>query len=134
MTAHQKERESSGEKDKSRSRSGLRKPWTAEEQKREDAFIQECTEALKRQAERDRMLNKEKLVLRTPVLKIPSSEESNTQCQPNVEEKMQTSPPFEVQADSSDVEKDTDEILGTCLLYTSPSPRDRQKSRMPSSA
>ena len=26
----------------------------------------------------------------------------------------------------------TDEI--TCLLYTSPSPRDRQKSRMPSSA
>ena len=31
----------------------------------------------------------------------------------------------------------TDAILiksGTCLLYTSPSPRDRQKSRMPSSA
>ena len=26
------------------------------------------------------------------------------------------------------------EIGGTCLLYTSPSPRDRQKSRMPSSA
>ena len=25
-------------------------------------------------------------------------------------------------------------ITGTCLLYTSPSPRDRQKSRMPSSA
>ena len=25
-------------------------------------------------------------------------------------------------------------ISGTCLLYTSPSPRDRQKSRMPSSA
>ena len=25
-------------------------------------------------------------------------------------------------------------IGGTCLLYTSPSPRDRQKSRMPSSA
>ena len=24
--------------------------------------------------------------------------------------------------------------LGTCLLYTSPSPRDRQKYRMPSSA
>ena len=24
--------------------------------------------------------------------------------------------------------------LGDCLLYTSPSPRDRQKSRMPSSA
>ena len=26
------------------------------------------------------------------------------------------------------------EKLDTCLLYTSPSPRDRQKSRMPSSA
>ena len=26
------------------------------------------------------------------------------------------------------------EKVGTCLLYTSPSPRDRQKSRMPSSA
>ena len=25
-------------------------------------------------------------------------------------------------------------MLGDCLLYTSPSPRDRQKSRMPSSA
>ena len=25
-------------------------------------------------------------------------------------------------------------IFGICLLYTSPSPRDRQKSRMPSSA
>ena len=25
-------------------------------------------------------------------------------------------------------------LLGLCLLYTSPSPRDRQKSRMPSSA
>ena len=24
--------------------------------------------------------------------------------------------------------------IGSCLLYTSPSPRDRQKSRMPSSA
>ena len=28
----------------------------------------------------------------------------------------------------------TSGIYGTCLLYTSPSPRDRQKSRMPSSA
>ena len=25
-------------------------------------------------------------------------------------------------------------LVGICLLYTSPSPRDRQKSRMPSSA
>ena len=31
----------------------------------------------------------------------------------------------------SDINED---ILMTCLLYTSPSPRDRQKSRMPSSA
>ena len=29
---------------------------------------------------------------------------------------------------------DVDTSGGTCLLYTSPSPRDRQKSRMPSSA
>ena len=27
-----------------------------------------------------------------------------------------------------------DGFVSTCLLYTSPSPRDRQKSRMPSSA
>ena len=27
-----------------------------------------------------------------------------------------------------------DKLIYTCLLYTSPSPRDRQKSRMPSSA
>src|SRR5674476_819357 len=27
-----------------------------------------------------------------------------------------------------------DRLIYTCLLYTSPSPRDRQKSRMPSSA
>ena len=31
------------------------------------------------------------------------------------------------------IERAADEV-GTCLLYTSPSPRDRQKSRMPSSA
>ena len=30
--------------------------------------------------------------------------------------------------------KDSDSNLTLCLLYTSPSPRDRQKSRMPSSA
>ena len=39
---------------------------------------------------------------------------------------------------SSDVGLDTTvkiiERLESCLLYTSPSPRDRQKSRMPSSA
>ena len=30
--------------------------------------------------------------------------------------------------------KQWEELIETCLLYTSPSPRDRQKSRMPSSA
>ena len=31
-------------------------------------------------------------------------------------------------------EKDEDELNRSCLLYTSPSPRDRTRSRMPSSA
>ena len=30
--------------------------------------------------------------------------------------------------------KGNNPLCGDCLLYTSPSPRDRQKSRMPSSA
>ena len=34
----------------------------------------------------------------------------------------------------SETNKKTDELYRSCLLYTSPSPRDRQKSRMPSSA
>ena len=32
------------------------------------------------------------------------------------------------------VEEDVELQINPCLLYTSPSPRDRQKSRMPSSA
>ena len=36
--------------------------------------------------------------------------------------------------DNMAVEGDTHYVYLTCLLYTSPSPRDRQKSRMPSSA
>ena len=32
------------------------------------------------------------------------------------------------------IEIDKSLSVGDCLLYTSPSPRDRQKSRMPSSA
>ena len=32
------------------------------------------------------------------------------------------------------LEDGLDRLHDTCLLYTSPSPRDRQKSRMPSSA
>ena len=34
----------------------------------------------------------------------------------------------------ADIKKSSRREIGTCLLYTSPSPRDRQKSRMPSSA
>ena len=33
-----------------------------------------------------------------------------------------------------EVFSDSDDILYTCLLYTSPSPRDKRQSRMPSSA
>ena len=40
-----------------------------------------------------------------------------------------------IQAAKTDQDIDTSMvILGTCLLYTSPSPRDRTRSRMPSSA
>ena len=40
---------------------------------------------------------------------------------------------FEKQTDTLAIDGDTYK-LWVCLLYTSPSPRDRQKSRMPSSA
>ena len=33
-----------------------------------------------------------------------------------------------------DVEAEREAVAQTCLLYTSPSPRDRSSSRMPSSA
>ena len=36
--------------------------------------------------------------------------------------------------DPSSLEGQTQYMINDCLLYTSPSPRDRQKSRMPSSA
>ena len=39
-----------------------------------------------------------------------------------------------VQENCSEIISDFDDIDNICLLYTSPSPRDRQKSRMPSSA
>ena len=38
------------------------------------------------------------------------------------------------EAEASGFESDGEFLLLFCLLYTSPSPRDRQKSRMPSSA
>ena len=48
---------------------------------------------------------------------------------------------FEIVADSPEdaqniafAQLDEDYMISTCLLYTSPSPRDRTRSRMPSSA
>ena len=41
---------------------------------------------------------------------------------------------FDVHLMISPVHKYIDAYADACLLYTSPSPRDRQKSRMPSSA
>ena len=39
-----------------------------------------------------------------------------------------------VYGNNPDLINAADELSKLCLLYTSPSPRDRQKSRMPSSA
>ena len=36
--------------------------------------------------------------------------------------------------DNKILDASTEEIVNTCLLYTSPSPRDTERSRMPSSA
>ena len=41
---------------------------------------------------------------------------------------------FEEQPSATDVLKAFEEQMEVCLLYTSPSPRDRTRSRMPSSA
>ena len=47
-------------------------------------------------------------------------------------------PPFTLERQyleiGSDIEKEVLKVLKGCLLYTSPSPRDRPLSRMPSSA
>ena len=40
----------------------------------------------------------------------------------------------EAQRIVSDAENESDKLYKDCLLYTSPSPRDRTRSRMPSSA
>ena len=40
----------------------------------------------------------------------------------------------ELEEQQEEIFEELDEINEVCLLYTSPSPRDRQKSRMPSSA
>ena len=42
--------------------------------------------------------------------------------------------PIFVNKKTKEILVDDDVIENICLLYTSPSPRDRQKSRMPSSA
>ena len=41
---------------------------------------------------------------------------------------------YTIIASQIDAQHNIDPKPNTCLLYTSPSPRDRQKSRMPSSA
>ena len=41
---------------------------------------------------------------------------------------------FEVRVKNTDETHPSNTLSKDCLLYTSPSPRDRQKSRMPSSA
>ena len=41
---------------------------------------------------------------------------------------------FEALMTEGSVTRAANALFMTCLLYTSPSPRDRQKSRMPSSA
>ena len=41
---------------------------------------------------------------------------------------------YKVVATSRSIKPSTDPDILTCLLYTSPSPRDRTRSRMPSSA
>ena len=43
-------------------------------------------------------------------------------------------PKIVVPAEITITNTETGQEYGSCLLYTSPSPRDRQKSRMPSSA
>ena len=41
---------------------------------------------------------------------------------------------YRAAAGNNSADQELGERVYTCLLYTSPSPRDRQKSRMPSSA
>ena len=43
-------------------------------------------------------------------------------------------PIADLRQEGEPVARDVREQLDACLLYTSPSPRDREKSRMPSSA
>ena len=40
----------------------------------------------------------------------------------------------DLQAKAGEFKERYAEVLGNCLLYTSPSPRDKRQSRMPSSA
>ena len=61
----------------------------------------------------------------------------NSEIRDQLERLYDTSPEFGDGHDAIEqLEQDLQQYttLYTCLLYTSPSPRDRQKSRMPSSA
>ena len=53
--------------------------------------------------------------------------------EPEVENLLRTAKNFKATTDNKEVIRECD-IIYTCLLYTSPSPRDLSTSRMPSSA
>ena len=64
------------------------------------------------------------------LLDLPSKEGSRNQITENAKERIKKSrPPLLVEKNKAELIK-----VGNCLLYTSPSPRDRQKCRMPSSS
>ena len=66
-------------------------------------------------------------------LRAKKEREKSKRSKPNVEETIEESSG----TDSLSVnilDEENPDLSNTCLLYTSPSPRDRQKSRMPSSA
>ena len=53
----------------------------------------------------------------------------------NTQELVEAMPSYKAAlADLEKLQSSYDSQISDCLLYTSPSPRDRQKSRMPSSA
>ena len=80
---------------------------------------------------KEESLNRE--VLRSWVGRKILSELSNTILVPNDQDGIKVFNTIESLLEVKN-EVSTLEILKACLLYTSPSPRDRQKSRMPSSA
>ena len=74
-------------------------------------------------------------------LNTPTNEEKDFEAPPEMAEenrdeqkKVKESKDFNSDSEEKQLEDSIEFILNICLLYTSPSPRDRQKSRMPSSA